>query len=340
MSYRRIRRLGSGFFGEVWLEHDEGLDRLCAAKYLKPDRLMARIGPFAEAQAMIAASHEHVVTVYSADIESGVPVIRMEYLPDGSVEDRYVGAAVPVADAVRIMEAACRGVEHLHSRGLLHRDIKPANLLLTSDGTVKVSDFGLACERDSAADIPLGYRRHLPPEACRDSVITDAAGDIYAAGVTAYRLLNGDASLPAIDARSDLMDAIVAGAYPDRSRWQPHVHLAARKAVLKAMQPDASKRYASASSFRHALEQVRPSVSWGLVSAVEGRAWTGVGLGGAEWRARIEPLQGGSHRFIIERCLPGKAFRKLSSDRADFDSLAEVRVHAETVLGRVASTGR
>ena len=86
---------------------------------------------------MVEAEHDHVVLIYSAELEGGQPVIRMEYLPDGSVEHKYGGAPAPVLTAVRIMEDACRGIEHLHVRGILHRDIKPGNLLLTPTGSVK-----------------------------------------------------------------------------------------------------------------------------------------------------------------------------------------------------------
>jgi serine/threonine protein kinase len=187
MTYRRIRRLGSGSFGEVWLERDTGLDRLCAVKYLDVSRLAPEVHPHAEAQAMIAAAGDNVVSVYAAEMHGATPVIRMEYLPDGSVQDRYSGAAVPVGDAVRIVEEACRGVEHLHNRGLLHRDVKPANLLLTRDGRVKVSDFGLSWSVKAIAGAPpWGYAEHIPPESTNTG-ITTVSGDVYALGVTIYR---------------------------------------------------------------------------------------------------------------------------------------------------------
>jgi serine/threonine-protein kinase len=145
MVYQSIRCLGSGYFGEVWLEHDDALDRPCAAKYVDPSRLAPALNGYAEAQAMIAGEHDNVVSVYSADMVAGAPVIRMEYLPEDSVQDKYAGVPAPVRDAVRLAEEACRGVQHLHSCGLLHRDVKPANLLLTGDGRVKVCDFGLSC---------------------------------------------------------------------------------------------------------------------------------------------------------------------------------------------------
>lgn len=192
MPYRQLVCLGSGFFGEVWLEEDEGLGRRCAVKYLKPGRLPP--GPvFAEAQAMVDAEHDNVVRLYSADIEGAVPVIRMEYLPNGSVADRFGGSPAPVADALHVLEEACRGVEALHARGVLHRDLKPANLLIGHDGRIKVSDFGLACHLANVGGAPpWGYTEHLPPEAfAADGAIETVAGDIYALGVTLYRVLNG-----------------------------------------------------------------------------------------------------------------------------------------------------
>jgi serine/threonine-protein kinase len=144
------RHLGRGFFGRVELEYDQGLNRLCAAKYIENTALT--LNDFGEAQAMELGKHDNVVQVYSAEIEGKTPVIRMEYLDGGSVADRYGRDAVPVLEALRIMEAACRGIEHIHGVGLLHRDIKPANLLLHPLHTVKVSDFGLACDSIDAAD--------------------------------------------------------------------------------------------------------------------------------------------------------------------------------------------
>jgi serine/threonine protein kinase len=79
---------------------------------------------------MELGKHDNVVQVYSAEIEGATPVIRMEYLEEGSVAGKFGRDALPVREALQIMEAACRGVTHIHHVGLLHRDIKPANLLL------------------------------------------------------------------------------------------------------------------------------------------------------------------------------------------------------------------
>jgi eukaryotic-like serine/threonine-protein kinase len=338
--YKQIQCLGEGFFGKVWLEQDLGLNRPCAAKHLDPTYFSKRTNVFAEAQTMRAAGeNDFVVTVYSAELENNEPVIRMEYLPNGSVDDKHNGSPVPVDEAVRIMEDACRGISHLHALGILHRDIKPANLLVADSGRVKVSDFGLACELANASTAPpRSYPMHLPPEsAATGTGITTVAGDIYAAGVTAYRLLNGDQTLRAvIQSGADVRDLIAKGKYPDRSQWLHHVHKPLRQVIKRAMHIDPNKRYADAGKFRRALEQARPKVSWWPGLPVNGLSWEGVAIDGtAEFRAVVEPTRRG-FRFNVERRLSGRAWRSFAADAFSATTEAEVIAHAQNVLGRIA----
>ena len=349
MPYQRVRQLGCGHFGEVWLEHDLALDRLCAAKYLDPARLAG--GSFDEAKAMLDAEHENVVRVYAADLEqpvvaggSPVPVIRMEYLPNGSLQERYGGEPGPVADVVRAIEDSARGVEALHSRGVLHRDIKPGNLLIADDRRIKVSDFGLACHSGAGGNAPpWGYLPHLPPEAVAVAVgIDTAVGDVYAIGVTAYRLLNGDAMLhSALPPGGDLRDRIVQGKYPDPNRWQPHVHDGLRRVVRKAMHPDSAKRYASASELRHAFEQVRPAVSWVPVGGETTSAWQGADpTSGRIWTAVATSNARGGWDFALQRQALGGKLRSVRSDgRTGLNEVTVLR-QAARVMQRVAATGR
>ena len=341
MPYKKQKYLGGGHFGKVWLEQDTGLKRPCAAKYLDTSLLAAGAEAFAEAQAMVEAEHDHVVLIYSAELEGGQPVIRMEYLPDGSVDNKYGGNPVAVAEAIRIMEDACRGIEHLHVRGILHRDIKPGNLLLTPTGSVKVSDFGLSCPITNASGAPqIAYQPHRPPEAVRQGTgITTPAGDVYAAGVTAYRLLNGDDALIGIGtAGTDPLKLIIKGQFPDRNYWLPHIHDRLRKVVKKAMHVDPDRRYADAKNFRRALEHARPHVSWWPTSPATGLGWEGIAPDGTTWRAAVEPRVKGGFRFTIERRLPDKAWRR-RSDSLDAATEAQAIEHAHSVLSRIAIDG-
>ncbi|WP_159105796.1 serine/threonine-protein kinase [Mycobacterium avium] len=342
MPYQQQQYLGGGHFGKVWLEQDTALKRPCAAKYLDARLLAPGVEAFAEAQTMVEAEHDHVVLVYSAELEGGQPVIRMEYLPDGSVEDRHSGNPVDVTEAIRIMSDACRGIEHLHVRGILHRDIKPGNLLITPSGSIKVSDFGLSCPIANATVVTQTvYRRHLPPEAASQGTgITTRAGDVYAAGVTAYRLLNGDQALKGIlTPGADPLDLIARGRYPDRNKWLHHIHDPLRRAVKKAMHVDPAKRYADARTFRRALEQTRPRVSWWPTTPASGHGWEGIAPDGTTFRAAVEPKVKGGFRFTVERRLLGKAWRKKPADTFDATTEADVLAHAHVVLSRIAIEG-
>ena len=323
--------MGRGFFGRVYLEYDVGMGRYCAAKYL--ENVGIAISEHAEAQAMLLGGSDNVVEIYSTDTDDDTPVIRMEYLEDGSVADRYGQNAAPVLEALRIMEAACRGIEHIHAVDLLHRDIKPANILLDEKHVAKVSDFGLACKTGAVEDTPIPYAAHLPPESRETGSITDTLGDVYGLGMTAYRLLNGDRRVRGkLDARSPDVPA------PDD--WMPYIHKPLRQAITKALHPDPRKRTKSADDFRHALEKARPTVSW-IANVDEPHSWTGSDLTGTNWKAAIKQNANKKHAFSIYRQLPGKEFRAPKrSDFDDFKSLAMALDHAATVLQRVAARGR
>ena len=154
-------------------------------------------------------------------------------------------------------------LEYAHQQDYIHRDIKPGNILIGRRGEGKLSDFGLATQVPRGATAsPYGYLTHVAPEMFRDGV-ANRLTDIYALGVTAYRLLNGDGFLPQLATTEELQDMILAGEYPDRSHYRPHVPMQLRKVVNRAMNTDPAKRYASASDFRHALEAVPISCDWG-----------------------------------------------------------------------------
>ena len=331
------QHLGDGFSGHVELEYDEGLNRLCATKYITNTGFA--LNDLGEAQLMELGKHDNVVQVYSAEIEGTTPVIRMEYLEQGSVAAKYGRDAVPVLEALQIMEAACRGVEHIHRIGLLHRDIKPANLLLHPLHTVKVSDFGLACDSlDVGSGAITSYLPHLPPESLIDGTkaITQVTGDVYALALTTYRLINSDRVVrPKLDARVPL---------PIAKDWKPYVHKSLRNAVTKALNSDPRKRTQSAREFRHALEKARPVVSWREAlpdahSPSELRVWFGSAVDGTDWRARVVGSANTSVKFGVERRLHGKRWRAQNTDNLTAASLPEVLAFAAAVLQRIAVSG-
>lgn len=339
--FTQIRLLGSGFFGQVWLEHDTALDRLCAAKYLTgPGSTSSPVNPFNEAQAMLRVQHENVVRVYSAEMEASGPVIRMEYMPAGSVSDQYGTKAAPALTAVKLLEGACRGVEALHTAGLLHRDLKPANLMIGASGDVKVSDFGLACGERDAALAPIGYVPHLPPEVLPNpGYIQDRVGDVWALGMTAYRLLNGDSFLNGgrWPAQADLVDGIKKGSVPPREGFSRYIHPRLSRVIKKALMVDPARRFGTATEFRHALERSRPVVGWSEL--VSGEEWIGeTGDGSRAWRAYMI-VHKSSAQFVLEKRGPSGTFRRVSAGCSGRISPAEASSFASNVLQSIAERG-
>lgn len=232
-------------------------------------------------------------------------------------------------------------MQHLHTQGLLHRDIKPANLLFDAFGRVKVSDFGLSGMANDPETLPsMGYLKLLPLEAWTSgSFIDSVAGDIYALGGTAYRLLNGDEMMhSSIPADGNIGQATQMGMFPSRKRWQPHIHLRLRKAIISAMHVDPKKRPATATLLRNTLEKARPVVSWAENGSGVPHHWIGQGPNQTRWEAAIECVNR-EFSFTVRRGKHELALREIRSDRAKTQNIQDALKHAGRVLQRVAQDG-
>ena len=154
--YAIVGELGRGGMGVVYDAVQTSLHRPCALKMVLGSGhagTVALIRFLAEAEAVAAIDHPHVVRVFEFGNHAGQPFLAMEKLDGGSLADRLKRTGpLGVAEAVAMMEAVAAGVQAGHDLGIVHRDLKPANILLTSDGMPKVTDFGLA-KRDGGSDL-------------------------------------------------------------------------------------------------------------------------------------------------------------------------------------------
>jgi eukaryotic-like serine/threonine-protein kinase len=196
--YALGRQLGAGGMGIVRVAHDEVLHREVAVKLLA-DNLAAdpeaRERFLREARAAARIHDPHVVTVYDVGDESGRPYLVMELVDGPSLADVLATQGrIDPHEVVEIAAQALAGISRAHDADLLHRDVKPGNLLRHPDGTIKVTDFGVA----EAADAPgltrtgfvIGTRSYLAPERRRGRP-ADARTDLYALGATLRELLTG-----------------------------------------------------------------------------------------------------------------------------------------------------
>ena len=191
-------RLGSGGMGSVYLARDRELERPVAVKLLAEglaDDHEFRQRFVREARLAARLSHPNIVTVFDTGAEDGRPYIVMEYVDGETLADALRRRRFSVEEAVDLALQACAGLEHAHAAGLVHRDVKPGNLLLRDDGTLKVSDFGIARAAESSrlteVGTVLGTAAYLAPEQARGEPVTPAA-DVYSLGAVLFELLTGE----------------------------------------------------------------------------------------------------------------------------------------------------
>jgi serine/threonine-protein kinase len=199
--YEVVRPLGHGAMATVDLAHDVELDRPVALKRLaenlsRDEDLRRRF--VREARLAARLAHPNVVRVFDVGEDDGRPFIAMEYV-DGETLAELVGrrGALSPAETAALGVQACAGLAAAHAAGLVHRDVKPQNLLLSTDGVLKLGDFGIAVGHEGTrltlAGTVLGTAGYLAPEQARGEQVT-AAADIYALGAVLYELLTGEPS--------------------------------------------------------------------------------------------------------------------------------------------------
>ena len=212
--YRLVRRLGKGGMGEVWEGQDENLRRPVAVKVVsllaggghQAEEARARF--LREARITAALQHPHIVTVHdlgeAATDEGATPFLVMELLRGQSLEAVVRRGPVGVAEAARWGVQICEALSEAHAQGILHRDIKPGNLFVTTAGTVKVLDFGIARALSGESDSRLtrtghlvGTAAYMAPEQARGN--PEPRSDLYALGCVLYEMLTGRLPFTATD---------------------------------------------------------------------------------------------------------------------------------------------
>jgi serine/threonine protein kinase len=193
--YEILEQLGRGAMGVVFKGRDPFIGRLVAVKTITTGvadnpELLARFRR--EAQAAGGLQHPNIVTIYEMSEFEGTPFIAMEYLGGATLEKMIAEQAqLPLVDKIGYLVQSCRALDYAHRRGVIHRDVKPANIMVTSEGFVKVVDFGIARIVDTAktqTGVLLGTLSYMSPEQVRGQH-ADERCDVWALGVVMYELL-------------------------------------------------------------------------------------------------------------------------------------------------------
>ena len=276
--YEILGELGRGGMGVVYKARQTRLGRLVALKMIlagshagEQERTRFRT----EAEAVARLQHPNIVQIYEVSEQDGRPFFSLEFCPGGSLAGQLDGTPLPSSRAAELVEALARAMQAAHDKGVVHRDLKPANILLTEDGTPKITDFGLAKKLDDVTGQTqtgsiLGTPSYMAPEQAggRSKEIGPPA-DTYALGAILYELLTGRAPFKAATSLDTVLQVVSEEPVPLR-RLQAKVPRDLETICLKCLQKEPTKRYVSArllaEDLRHFLAgepiRARPTPAW------------------------------------------------------------------------------
>ncbi|HET9795574.1 MAG TPA: protein kinase, partial [Thermoanaerobaculia bacterium] len=271
-SYEILSPIGAGGMGEVYKAKDTKLDRFVAVKVL-PESLARDPDALArferEAHAVAALNHPNILSIHDFGSHDGVAYAVTELLEGETLRSRLEGgAALPPRRAVEIATAIARGLAAAHEKGIIHRDLKPDNVFLTSDGRVKILDFGLAkkISRDeSATEAPtaapgtepgtvMGTVGYMSPEQVRGRDI-DHRTDIFSFGAILYEMLSGRRAFRG-DSHVETMNAILKEEPPELVESGRNVSPALDRIVRHCLEKNPESRFHSAGDVAFDLESL------------------------------------------------------------------------------------
>jgi serine/threonine-protein kinase len=261
--YEIIEKIGTGGMSVVYKARCTKLQRYVAIKILKDEYCLdeAFVRKFrVEAQAAASLSHSNIVNIYDVGNENKTHFIVMEYL-EGQTLKEYIKEKGKLDDSETLKIGACiaSALEHAHANHIIHRDIKPQNIMITKDGKVKVTDFGIARiatdNTINVQDSTSGSVHYIAPEQAK-GVICDEKSDIYSLGISMYEMITGEMPFVA--------DSLVSVCYkqihdklPDIKEKNPEISVALEQIIIKATMKKPEARYLNAEAMLNDLKTAR-----------------------------------------------------------------------------------
>jgi serine/threonine-protein kinase len=288
--YEILSALGKGGMGEVWRARDTKLRRDVAVKTL-PAELAERADRLArlerEATSLAAVNHPNIASIYGLEEHAGSRYLVLELVEGDTLEERLRKGPVPVEQALKIALQIAEALEAAHEKGVIHRDLKPANVKVTSEGRVKVLDFGLAktvptAERAAPTQLTvhgeapalMGTPPYMSPEQARGESVSRQT-DIWSLGVVLYEMLTGDSPFDRGAATETL--ARVLEAHPDFAKLPKATPASARHLLRRCLEKDVRRRIRDSGDARIEIEDALAALGTGPVDALSDTAVTRAG---------------------------------------------------------------
>jgi beta-lactam-binding protein with PASTA domain len=260
--YRIERRIGTGGMADVFLARDETLGRrvaikILAERYAQDDAFLERFRR--EATAAAGLSHPNIVSVYDRGQAAGTSYIAMEYLNGPTLKDEITSRApLPEAEVVNWATQALDALEFAHRQGVVHRDIKPHNMILTDEGRLKVTDFGIAraanAQQMTEVGSIVGTAQYLSPEQAR-GLDVGPQSDLYSMGIVLYEMLTGELPFNG-DSAVEIAMKQVSDPPPSIRRKNRLVSEGLEQVVMRALSKDPALRHRSARQMADELRRV------------------------------------------------------------------------------------
>src|SRR5215468_3809317 len=263
--YKIVRGLGRGAMGIVYHAIDPSIGRPVAIKTIqlsqgrKPEemeRMRERL--FREARSAGMLSHPGIVTIYDVEQQGDLAYIAMEYV-DGPTLDQVMNepATMPPDKMFGILGQAAVALDYAHSKGIVHRDIKPANIMITKDGTTKITDFGIAkitaAESLTMTNAIVGTPHYMSPEQVQGQPV-DGRSDQFSLAVIAYEMLTGEKPYTG-EHLTTVVYKIVAEEPPPAHRLNPSLNSGIESTLRKSLAKKPDARFRTCQEFIESLEK-------------------------------------------------------------------------------------
>ncbi len=260
--YRVMGLLGAGGMGAVYKVEHLITRRIEAMKVLAPDLTGDADDSYQflrEIQLQAHLHHPNIAAVYNAFREGEQAVLVMEFVEGESLKARLDRGPIPLGKGVNLVAQVLSALSHAHAEGVIHRDVTPGNVIVTPDGTVKLTDFGLAKTNSELCAAhqgePVGSLWYMSPEQVTGNSVMDCRTDIYSTGAMLYEVLTGK-KLFDLEAAFSVMRAHVEAVPAPPSVRNRRVPPAFDSIVMRALAKQPHARFQSADDFRKALEGV------------------------------------------------------------------------------------
>ncbi|MBP3338097.1 MAG: Stk1 family PASTA domain-containing Ser/Thr kinase [Lachnospiraceae bacterium] len=250
--YEVIDKVGSGGMSDVYKAKDHKLNRFVAVKVLKSEFCEDKgfVSKFKiEAQSAAGLAHPNIVNVYDVGEDQGIYYIVMELI-EGITLKKYIEkkGKLPVKDAISIAIQVAQGIEAAHNNHIVHRDIKPQNIIISREGKVKVTDFGIAraASANTINSNAMGSVHYISPEQARGGYI-DEKSDIYSLGITLYEMITGRVPFEG-DSTVTIALQHIQEEIPSAKMFVPDLPVSVAKIIEKCAQKKPERRYLKVSS--------------------------------------------------------------------------------------------